>query len=138
MSKKKERVTQLRLICPFKIKASPNGSKHYALNFNEAKNWHYQTYNNVKKQLTFYLADQLRGKEIQTPVEIIYRVYKPTRRKLDKMNVISIVSKFALDAVSTHGAWEDDSDEFIKTEIILPTRLDRDDPRIEVLIKTIA
>ena len=134
----KKKVKSIRLICPYRIKASRSGKKTYALNMNQAKTWHYQTYNNVKKQFTFALADQLRGLEIATPVTISYQVFKPTARKLDKMNVVSIVSKFALDAVSTYGVWEDDSDEFIKTEIIHPTRLDRDDPRVEVFIKTIA
>lgn len=120
------------------MKSSKNGKKYYPLNMNNAKTWHYQTYNNIKKMVTFHLADQLLGKQIATPVELVYRVYKPTSRRLDKMNVVSIVSKFALDAVSFYGVWEDDSDEFIKTEIILPTKLDRDNPRVDVLIKTIA
>ena len=32
---------------------------------------------------------------------------------------------------------EDDNDDNVKTEIILPTQLDRDNPRIEITIKSI-
>jgi len=64
-------------------------------------------------------------------------VFKPTKRILDKMNVISVVSKFLLDAITEYGCWEDDNDNFVKTETILPTELDRKNPRVEIIIKEI-
>ena len=53
------------------------------------------------------------------------------------MNVVSIASKFFLDAVTEFGCWDDDNDDNVKTEIILPTELDKDNPRVEITIKTI-
>jgi Holliday junction resolvase RusA-like endonuclease len=53
------------------------------------------------------------------------------------MNFISIASKFLLDAVTELGCWEDDSDEFVKKETLLPTELDRINPRVEILIREI-
>ena len=35
----------------------------------------------------------LEGLKINTPVEITYKVFKGSKRRLDKMNVISVVSK---------------------------------------------
>ena len=42
-----------------------------------------------------------------------------------------------MDAITELGCWTDDDDENIKTEIILPTELDRENPRVEVFIKCI-
>ena len=83
------------------------------------------------------VREQIEGVIIDTPVEILYKVYKPTRRKLDKMNVISITSKFLLDAITELGCWEDDNDDFVKTETILPTEYDKNNGRVEILIKSI-
>lgn len=83
------------------------------------------------------VKEQIEGVIIETPVEISYKVYKPTRRKLDKMNVISITSKFLLDAITELGCWEDDNDDFVKTETILPTEYDKNNGRVEILIKSI-
>ena len=60
-----------------------------------------------------------------------------SRRKLDKMNVISITSKYLMDAITQLECWEDDNDDFIKTETIMPTEIDREKPRVEVFIKSI-
>jgi Holliday junction resolvase RusA-like endonuclease len=83
------------------------------------------------------VREQLEGLTIQTPVEITYKVYKKTSRRLDKMNVVAITSKYLLDAITELGCWEDDNDDHVKTEIILPTELDRANSRVEVTIKTI-
>ena len=53
------------------------------------------------------------------------------------MNVVSVVSKFLLDAITQYECWTDDNDDYVKTETILPTELDRDNPRVEVIIKEI-
>ena len=53
------------------------------------------------------------------------------------MNVVSIASKYFLDAVTEYGCWEDDNDDVVKTEVILPTEVDRENPRIEITIKSI-
>ena len=53
------------------------------------------------------------------------------------MNVISITSKYLMDAITQLECWEDDNDDFIKTETIMPTELDRENPRVEVFIKSI-
>ena len=104
---------------------------------NTYRNLHHRTSNDVKKLYTELLREQLDGLAIQTPVEITYKVLKGSKRRLDKMNVISVVSKFLLDAITECGCWEDDNDDYVKTETILPTEIDRDNPRVEIIIKEI-
>ena len=111
--------------------------KRVSLNMNTYRNLHHRTSNDAKKKYTELLGEQLQGLIIQTPVEVTYKVYKASNRRLDKMNVISVVSKFLLDAVTEYGCWEDDNDDYVKKETILPTELDRVNPRVEIIIKEI-
>lgn len=112
--------------------------KRIAINMNVYRNLNHFTNNSAKKQFGEDISWQLLpGVEIETPVEITYKVFKPTKRRLDKMNVISVMSKYLLDALSELGVWEDDNDEFVKTETLLPTEQDKEFPRCEIIIKTI-
>lgn len=111
--------------------------KRIALNMNTYRNLHHRISNDAKKAYSEALREQLEDLSIQTPVEITYKVYKASKRRLDKMNVISVVSKFLLDSITEYGCWEDDNDDYVKTEVILPTELDRENPRVEVIIKEI-
>jgi len=111
--------------------------KRIALNMNTYRNLHHRISNDAKKAYSEALREQLRNLSIQTPVEVTYKVYKGSKRRLDKMNVISVVSKFLLDSITDYGCWEDDNDDYVKTETILPTELDRENPRVEIIIKEI-
>jgi Holliday junction resolvase RusA-like endonuclease len=126
-------ISSMFVILPRKTKAD----KKVSLNMNTYRNLHHSISGQAKKKYTEDVREQLEGLIIQTPVEITYKVYKPTKRRLDKMNVISVVSKFLLDSITEYGCWEDDNDIHVKTETILPTELDRENPRVEVIIKEI-
>ena len=126
-------ISPLFVMLPRKTKES----KRVSLNMNTYRNLHHRTSNDAKKAYTELVREQLIDLDIQTPVEITYKVYKASNRRLDKMNVISVVSKFLLDAITEYGCWEDDNDIYVKTETILPTELDRVNPRVEVIIKEI-
>ena len=111
--------------------------KRIALNMNTYRNLHHRISNDAKKAYSEALREQLEGLSIQTPVEVTYKVFKASKRRLDKMNVISVVSKFLLDSITEYGCWEYDNDHYVKTETILPTELDRENPRVEINIKEI-
>ena len=111
--------------------------KRVHLNMNTYRNLHHISNSQAKKLYFKQMRTQLQGLKIKTPVEITYKVYKPTKRIMDKMNVVSVVSKYLLDSITEYKCWEDDNDNFVKTEIILPTEHDKDNPRIEIIIKEI-
>ena len=111
--------------------------KRVYLNMNAYGNTNSFTNNEVKKAYLELIREQVEGKVIETPVEITYQVFKASKRRLDKMNVIAVTSKYLLDALTNLECWEDDNDDFVKTETILPTILDRDNPRVEIIITSI-
>ena len=111
--------------------------KRVYLNMNAYGNTNTFTNNEVKKAYLEMIRDQVNGLVIQTPVEITYRVLKPSKRRLDKMNVVAVTSKYLLDALTNLGCWEDDNDDHVKTETILPTEYDKNNGRVEVIIKSI-
>ncbi len=131
--------TVINLKCPLfvDLPRKTTKDKRIYINMNSYRNLHYLVNNQVKKMYLEAVREQLEGLTIQTPVEITYKVYKKTSRRLDKMNVVAITSKYLLDAITELGCWEDDNDDHVKTEIILPTELDRANSRVEVTIKTI-
>lgn len=131
--------TVINLKCPLfvDLPRKTTKDKRVYINMNSYRNLHFLVNNQVKKMYLEAVREQLEGLTIQTPVEITYKVYKKTSRRLDKMNVVAITSKYLLDAITELGCWEDDNDDHVKTETILPTELDRANSRVEVTIKTI-
>jgi|TARA_R110002050_G_scaffold10680_2_gene36400 Holliday junction resolvase RusA-like endonuclease len=129
----------IKLICPLAVYLPrvKSKDKRIAINLNTYRNLHHIINNQAKKAYLNAVREQIEGLTIQTPVEVTYKVYKASKRRLDKMNVISVTSKYLMDAITELGCWTDDDDENIKTEIILPTELDGENPRVEVFIKCI-
>ena len=109
----------------------------YRVNLNTYRNAYHAVNAQAKKAYTEAMREQLEGLKIKTPVEISYKVYRPTRTRLDKMNVVSVTSKFLMDAITEFECWEDDSDDHIKTEVIFPTEYDKNNGRVEVTIREI-
>jgi len=129
----------MKIICPLYIDLPRKTKKdrRVYINMNSYRNLHYLVSNSVKREYKEALREQLEGITIETPVDITYQVFKGSKRRLDKMNVIAVTSKFLLDAITEYGCWEDDNDDFVKKETVLPTELDRERPRVEIIIKEI-
>ena len=129
-------MSQLKLIVPMYVELPRKTKKNLNiwLNMNRFMNLHFLVKNNAKKVFFNVMRDQLEGVKIDTPVNITYQLFSPDKRKRDKMNAIAVVSKFMLDAITHHGCWEDDNDEFVKIETLLPTEYDKGNGRIEVVI----
>jgi len=130
---------QIKFITPYALvlPRKTGKDKKISINLNTYRNLHFQVNNQCKKMYKELMREQLQNRIIDTPVEVTYQVFKPSKRSLDKMNVVSIASKYFLDAVTEYGCWDDDNDDNVKTETILPTQHDKDNPRIEITIKTI-
>jgi len=132
-------VRELILECPTYVvlPMKTKKDKKISINLNTYRNLHFLVESKAKKLFKEIMRKQLEGIEIQTPVEVSYKVYKASNRRLDKMNVISITSKYLMDAITEFGCWEDDDDTNIKKEILLPTEVDKKNPRVVVEIRSI-
>jgi len=130
---------EYRIVTPMYIDLERKTKKdrRVYINMNSYGNVNHFINNQVKIKFKNVIAEQLTGITILTPVEIVYQVFKPSRRRLDKMNVIAVTSKYLLDAITEIGCWEDDNDDYVKKETILPTVYDKNNGRVEILIKTI-
>lgn len=123
-------VTPLSIVLPRKT----TKDKKIPISMNAYGNVNTHTNNEVKKRFKEAIREQIENLKIDTPVEITYQVFKPSLRRLDKMNVIAVTSKYLLDAITELGCWEDDNDDNVKTETLLPTVYDKNNGRVEVII----
>jgi hypothetical protein len=129
----------IKLICPsfVVIPRKTKKDKKVYININIYRNLHYLVESKCKKAFKEAIRDQVEGFTMEGEVEVTYQVFKHSRRKMDKMNVVSIVSKYALDALVELKCLQDDNDDIIKTEHLLPTVYDKENPRIEITISKV-
>lgn len=129
---------KVSLVTPMYIELERKTKKNrrVAINMNFYGNVNHHINNEVKKRFKAIVSEQLKGVTIETPVNITYQVFKPSRRRLDKMNVIAVTSKYLLDAITELKCWEDDNDDYVKVETLLPTEYDKGNGRVEILIES--
>jgi hypothetical protein len=109
----------------------------FSLNLNQYRNWHYQVSNNIKSIFGKEVEDRLDF-VFKGPVMITYDYYAPNKRKVDLMNVISVVDKFFQDTMVTKGCIEADDTSIVKRVTATYKGIDKYDPRIEANIISIA
>lgn len=117
------------------ITAKSGKGKKYHLNLNNYRNWHYQTNNAIKKTFCEAQKSILSTVKLKTPIEISFTLFRGSNRKIDKANVLSIVEKFFCDSLTHYQCIPDDSDEYIKSTHYHSGGLDRENPRVRILIK---
>ena len=108
--------------------------KKQILNLNNYRNWHYIANNQTKQAFKDALRLQLEGKIFTTPIKIEFAYYKPTNRKSDRSNVLSIVEKFLCDAMVEFGCIPDDSDEYIESCHYYGGSIDKENPRVDIAV----
>lgn len=98
-------------------------------------NIHYQARNNVKRYFHERVGKVVSNKEsISSPFKTHFKLYYKNK-KCDADNVIAVVSKFLLDALQEHGIIEEDNVQHYLTSTWEVVEQDRDNPRMEVIIK---
>lgn len=121
----------LFVILPRKTKAD---RKMY-INLNGYRNWHYLVSNQVKKIYKETVKPQLEELKYDGVISLTLQLFKGTKRRTDKANFLSIHEKFFCDALVECGCIEDDNDDHILKQRYLPTELDRENPRVEIIIR---
>lgn len=117
--------------------------KKVYLNKNIERNLHYIVLNKFKQDYKEIVREELYNnrdlgwKEMNAPFRCTYTLYPATKRKVDIVNPLSIVCKFAEDALTELGLWEDDNMKNIPEVNMRWGSVDKDDPRCELLIEEI-
>lgn len=85
-------------------------------------------------RLEMDIRRQLRGVKIKRPVRLTYSLYEPDHKR-DWDNVLAVVMKFANDALVKTGVIQNDTQRWIVGYGQPVTEVDKDNPRIELLIE---
>ena len=109
-----------------------------SLNLNTFRNYHYQILNKMKKYMHQWVKDnQPKQLKITPPVELTYTIYRSSKRRVDLLNVGSIVDKMVSDAIVLIGILPDDNTDYIKRVTFIDGGVDKQNPRADLIIKTI-
>ena len=112
------------------------GRNRFSLNLNQYRNWHYAVSNQIKSIFNLTVEDRLDF-VFKGPVMIEYDYYAPNKRKVDLMNVISVVDKFFQDSMVRKGCIEADDISIVKNVIANYKGVDKENPRVNVTITSI-
>ena len=108
--------------------------KRVYINLNTYRNLHYISNNQAKEIYTEQMAEQLSGKKFKTPIRLKFTLFKKTKRKTDRANILSITEKFFCDALVKYNCIKDDNDDYILNTFYQSGEIDKDDPRVEISI----
>lgn len=113
------------------------GKKRYSCNLNQYKNSHYRLTNTMKKEFKEIITDDVLEivPENMQRIKVHFKIFYENKRKFDLDNVISIVSKFSLDALTELGRIPDDNYENVVQITGTFGGVDKENPRVEMRIK---
>lgn len=116
--------------------------KKVSINLNIYRNLHPMTNNQckiiAKHNVALYLKRTCQdGIRFTKPVNVTFQFTKPTKRKMDKGNVFSVAQKYFYDALVELKILEDDNDDFIYEELLLPTLYKKGVSQIEMVFTEI-
>ena len=124
-----------KIICPlFITRNTRKGKKKFYLNMNNFRNWHFQVSNKLKQEFKEIISPQLEGIKYDRIDHMTYTLFYPNKIRRDKMNVVAVIDKFAMDAMVECGVIEDDNDKFVGPVTIFEPTIDKLDPRVEITI----
>lgn len=113
------------------------GPKRYHLNLNYYYHWHFIIKNNLKKAYTNLIEPQIRDLNFNK-IELTLTLFKGTKRRTDRSNVLSIHEKFFCDALVQSGCIIDDNDDFLSSTHYYSGGIDRENPRVEIKIQEVS
>lgn len=114
--------------------------KNIYFNLNNYRNWHYQVSNNLKKWYKDEARERLREQDITpfiSPIRLEYVLWKGSKRKVDRANVLSVHEKFFCDSLVELGYIPDDNDDYIQSSFFRTGGIDREEPRVDIIIRAV-
>jgi len=126
----------LSVVLPRKKKAD----KKFILNLNVVRTTHYRTLAEAKILYKEEVREALFDAENpdrfgSDMVRVTYTLYPKSTHRIDLQNVCCIISKFTEDALTCLGVIQDDNYEIITEVVYRFGKVDKEDPRWELLIE---
>ena len=124
----------LRIDLPLVVHTSK--STKFILNLNNYRNTHYRTLSKAKHMYNDLICDMLKGRKgiKKLGLELEYTYHHGNARRVDVSNPLSVIDKFASDALVNAGILPDDNTNIIKRVVYQNGGIDRDNPRAELRI----
>ncbi len=132
---KTKRPEAFAISMPLFIEMGKIKPKKFYINLNNYRNWHYQVNNNLKSRYKEILSDKVEGMSFGR-ISLVFTLHRGDRRRVDRSNILSIHEKFFCDAIVECGCIKDDSDDFLVSTHYFTGNVDRDNPRVDILINT--
>lgn len=111
------------------------GKKKFMLNMNDYRNAHYQVLNKAKIEYKRLLRDEILQLPKMNVININYDVTLGDNRRHDGMNIVSVTSKFFLDALVEYGVLEDDNTKHVIHEEWNSRGVEKNNGKVEIYIK---
>ena len=129
-----------RVSLPIFIETGVKKKKKHYLNMNNYRNWHHRVSNQLKKVYTMQVGKLQEFQDlprITTKCKLTYYIYYPTKRKFDVDNIGAVSGKFFQDTLVNFHKIEDDNYDWIPEIIYKFGDIDKDNPRVDVVIEEI-
>lgn len=128
-------MTKLNLPLYVMLPRKTKPDKKFILNLNNYRNTHQMVLNQAK-HIYADIIKELVGDNIEhyDKCQLIFTYYHGNKGRIDKSNPLSIIEKFACDALTDLGFWEDDNSEIIPETIFRWGGIDKENPRCELEI----
>jgi hypothetical protein len=122
---------------PLVLSLSKN--KRFSMNLNTYRNMHYQVNNKIKKKFKEIIKHKcsIAGDIEIFPVVFKYYIYRKNKRKVDLMNIGSVVDKFTCDALVELGIIPDDNVDYISEVSFVDMGVDKQNSRALLKIEEV-
>lgn len=130
MGKKQQEIV---VSMPLYIITGVKKKKKNYINLNQYRNWHFQLSNKLKIAYKDIAYPQIKDLSFQK-ISLSFILYKGSNRKLDRSNVLSIHEKFFCDALVESGCMPDDNDDYIVSTQYSTGGIDKNNPRVDIVI----
>ena len=123
------------LTCPLTVKVSAR--KGFALNLNSYRNAYHHTLNKAKVEFMEVMIPQIKKLPQMQRIECFFTLYRKDNRRCDTRNICTIVDKFLLDAIVRLKRLPDDDYMHDLKGVYCFGGVDKNNPRVDVIIREI-
>jgi len=111
------------------------GKKRHSCNLNQYRQAHYRVTNALKKEFKEIITDDVLDLPVMERVKIHYIIHYENKRLFDIDNIVSVISKYAQDALVELGRLPDDNYKYIVQITGTVGEVDKENPHVEMRIK---